>query len=262
MALRPDEDSGLDEVEQYRMPLIEHLRELRNRLIYSMVAAVIGFCISLAFVNDILDFVTAPVNEALLATGTKGGLAIVNSPFEGMQVWLDAALIGAVTLAAPVIAYQLWAFVAPGLYETERKYVGPLALSSTGLFLIGAAFAYWVIFPIAFPFFFTVVPAEVNLSLEGYLEAVLKLLVAFGACFQLPIATFFLARLGFIDGRDMVTYFRYSLVGILVIAAIITPPDVMSQILLSVPLVVLYFLSVGVAWMFSTKKREPVGGGE
>jgi len=251
------DEEPLDEVELYRMPLMDHIRELRNRLIYSMVAATVGFCISLAFVNDILDFVTAPVHQALEAYHIKGGLAIVNSPFEGMQVWLDSALIGAVLLASPVITYQLWSFVAPGLYATERKYVGPLALSSTVLFFLGAGFAYYVIFPIAFPFFFTVVDAEVNLSIEGYLEDVLKLLGAFGLCFQLPIATFFLARLGLIDARDMIVYFRYSIIGILVIAAIITPPDVMSQILLSVPLVALYFASILVAWLFSTKKRDP-----
>jgi len=244
------EEEPHDEVEQFRMPLMEHIRELRNRLIYSMVAAIVGLCVSMAFVPDILDFVTAPARIA----GAK--FILVNSPFEGMQVWLDAALIGAVALASPVITWQLWSFIAPGLYATEKKYVGPLALSSTVLFLAGAGFAYYAIFPLAFPFFFSVVDAEANLSIEGYLEDILKLLGAFGLCFQLPIVTFFLARLGFIDARDMITYFRYSLIGILVIAAIITPPDVMSQILLSVPLMGLYFLSIGIAWIFSTKKRE------
>ncbi|MEQ1565717.1 MAG: twin-arginine translocase subunit TatC [Myxococcota bacterium] len=253
---RSPEPEPLDEVEQYRMPLIEHLRELRNRLMYAIAAAVVGFLISLAFVDDILHFVTAPVTDTLEALNIEGGLSLVNSPFEGMQVWLNAALIGAVTLSSPVIAYQVWAFVAPGLYQTERKYVAPLAFSSTALFLAGAGFAYYVIFPVAFPFFFTVVEAEVSLSIEGYLNAVLKLLVAFGACFQLPVGAFFLARLGLIDGRDMIKAFRYSVVGIFVVAALITPPDVLSQLLLAAPLMVLYFVSVGVAWMFSTKVRE------
>lgn len=252
-----DEELPLDEVEQYRMPLLDHLRELRTRLLMSVVALGVGFAISLAFVNDILLFITSPVKEALAANGIGGGLAIVNSPFEGMTVWMHAAFIGAVVISSPVIAYQLWAFVAPGLYQTERKLVAPLALSSTGLFFAGAAFAYYVIFPYAFPFFFTVVDADVSLSIEGYLSAVLKMLIAFGVSFQLPIATFFLARLGFIDHRDMTSTFRYAIVGIFIVAAIITPPDVLTQTLLAIPLIILYVLSIGVAWMFTTKVRTP-----
>jgi sec-independent protein translocase protein TatC len=251
----PDDPEPMDEVEQYRMPLLDHLRELRDRLLYALAALVIGVCISLAFVDDILHFATAPVKEALAKAGVEGSLALVNSPFEGMQVWMHAALIGGITLASPVIAWQVWAFVAPGLYQTERKFVAPLALSSTALFIGGGAFAYWVIFPIAFPFFFTVVDAEVSLSIQGYLDAVLKLIIAFGASFQLPIATFFLARMGLIDARDMIRGFRYSVVAIFAVAAVITPPDVLSQSLLAAPLMVLYFVSVFVAWLFSTKQR-------
>lgn len=250
-----DIDAPLDEVEQYRMPLLDHLRELRNRLLMSVAAVTVGFCISLAFVNDILEFITAPVRDALAANGIGGGLAIVNSPFEGMTVWMHAAFIGAIVLSSPIIAYQLWAFVAPGLYQTERKMVAPLAFSSTALFFAGAGFAYYVIFPYAFPFFFTVVDADVSLSIQGYLGAVLKMLVAFGVSFQLPIATFFAARLGFIDHVDMRSSFRYAIVAIFVVAAIITPPDVLTQTLLAIPLILLYILSIGVAWMFTTKTR-------
>jgi sec-independent protein translocase protein TatC len=251
----PEEEDPLDEVEQYRMPLLDHLRELRSRILYAVLALVAGFAISMAFVQDILAFVTAPVDEALAAANIEGGLAIVNSPFEGMTVWLNACLIGAVTLASPVMAYQVWAFIAPGLYQTERKFVAPLALSSTALFLAGSGFAYYVIFPYAFPFFFTVVKAEVNLSISGYLSAVLRLLIAFGICFQLPVGSFFLARMGLIDARDLVHWFRYAIVAIFVVAAIITPPDVLTQTLLALPLCVLYLVSIGVVWMFSTKQR-------
>lgn len=250
-----DEEGPLDEVEQYRMPLLDHLRELRNRLLAATAALVVGFCISFAFVNEIMAFITAPVREALAANHIGGGLAIVNSPFEGMTVWMQAAFIGAIVLSSPVIAYQLWAFIAPGLYQTERRLVAPLAFSSTALFFLGAAFAYYVIFPYAFPFFFTVVDADVSLSIQGYLNAVLKMLIAFGMSFQLPIGTFFLARLGFIDHIDMRSSFRYAIVGIFIVAAIITPPDVLTQTLLAIPLIILYVLSIGVAWMFSTKVR-------
>jgi sec-independent protein translocase protein TatC len=246
-----------DEVDANRMPLIEHLRELRNRLMWSIGALVVGTCVSMAFVDEIIAFITAPVTDTLAEYGIQGGLSIVNSPFEGMTVWFDAALIGGVTLASPVIAWHVWGFVAPGLYHTERRLVGPLALSSTALFLLGTSFAYYALFPVAFPFFFTVVPAEVSLSIEGYLNAVLKMLVAFGVSFQLPVAVFFLARLGLVDGRDLVEWTRYAIVAIFVIAAIITPPDVLSQILLAIPLLGLYVISVGVAAVFTTKVRDP-----
>ena len=249
------EEEPLDEVEQYRMPLLDHLRELRNRLLMAVAAMVVGFCVSLAFVNDILAFIRAPVEDALAANNIEGGLSINNSPFEGMTVWMHAAFIGAIVLSSPVVAYQVWAFIAPGLYQTERKLVVPLAVSSTGLFFAGAAFAYYVIFPYAFPFFFTVIDVQISLSIEGYLSAVLKMLIAFGVSFQLPIATFFLARLGFIDHRDMTSTFRYAIVGIFVVAAIITPPDVLTQTLLAIPLIILYVLSIAVAWMFTTKVR-------
>jgi sec-independent protein translocase protein TatC len=250
-----DEEPLPDEVEQYRMPLLDHLRELRTRLLMAVVALVVGFCISLAFVNDIIEFITAPVKDALAANGIGGGLAIVNSPFEGVTVWMHAAFIGAIVLSSPVIAYQLWAFVAPGLYQTERKLVAPLAFSSTLLFFAGAGFAYYVIFPYAFPFFFTVVDADVSLSIQGYLSAVLKMLIAFGVSFQLPIGTFFLARMGLIDHTDMRGAFRYAIVGIFIVAAVITPPDVLTQTLLAIPLILLYGLSIVVAWMFTTKVR-------
>jgi sec-independent protein translocase protein TatC len=252
-----DDERNLDEVEQFRMPLLDHLRELRNRLVISVVAIGIGLCVSLAFVDEILAFATAPLRVALAAQGKADtGLAIVNSPFEGITVWLNTALIGGIILASPVIAYQVWAFIAPGLYQTERRMVTPLAFSSTGLFLLGAAFAYYVVFPFAFPFFITVIDVDVSLSIEGYLGSVLKMYVAFGASFQLPIATFFAARLGLIDHRDMIGMFRYGLVAIFVVAAIITPPDVLSQVLVAMPLTVLYIISIGVAWMFTTKVRS------
>lgn len=256
---RKDAEPARDEVESSRMPLMDHLRELRNRLVWSVGALVLGTIVSMAFVDEIIAFITAPVTDTLSVYGIEGGLSIVNSPFEGMTVWLDAALIGGVTLASPVIAWHVWGFVAPGLYHTERRWVGPLALASTTLFLLGTSFAYYALFPIAFPFFFTVVPAEVSLSIEGYLTAVLKMLVAFGVCFQLPVAVFFLARIGLVDGRDLYQWTRYAIVGIFVVAAIITPPDVLSQVLLAIPLLGLYVVSIGVAAVFSTKQREPQG---
>lgn len=250
-----DPDSEEDEVDKYRMPLLDHLRELRNRLLISVGSLGVGTLVSMAFVQEIFAVATAPVTTTLEEHGIGGGLSIVSSPFEAMTVWLHIALIGGVTLASPIIAYQIWAFVAPGLYHTERRFVAPLAFTSTALFLGGAGFAYAVIFPIAFPFFFTVLPANVSLSIEGYLGAVLKMLVAFGLSFQLPIATFFAARMGLVDHRDLIGAFRYAIVAIFVVAAIITPPDIISQVALAIPLIVLYGVSIVVARIFTTKTR-------
>ncbi len=256
MSTRPEKREPMDEVDAYRMPLMDHLRELRTRLMWSMGALLLGTLLSMVFATEILDFIRAPVDDALAAHGIDGGLSIVGTPFEGMTVWLNAALIGGVALSSPVIAWNVWGFVAPGLYHTERRFVAPLALSSTALFMMGAGFAYYVLFPIAFPFFFTVVEADVQLSFQGYLSAVLKMLIAFGVCFQLPVGVFFLARLGLVDGRDLWDSFRYAIVAIFVVAAVITPPDVLSQTLLAIPLIVLYFVSIAVAALVTTKKRE------
>ncbi len=253
-------DGGGDEIDANRMPLLDHLRELRTRLVRVAIAVAVGMVVSLAFTDQILAFITAPVDKALLGSGVDGGLSIVNSPFEGIYTYLRAAFLGATVLSSPVVTYQAWQFIAPGLYKTERRVVVPLAFSSTVLFLGGAAFAYYAIFPLAFPFFFTVIDADINLSVEGYLTAVIKMMMAFGACFQLPVATYFLARIGLIDHRDMISGFRYAVVGIFAISALITPPEVLTQVLLALPLIGLYGVGIVVARLTSTKQRDQLTG--
>lgn len=250
-------DKVLDEVEEHRMPLIEHLRELRTRLMWSAAALGLGMIGSLGFTDQIYAWLTRPFVVALEEAGVVGGLSIVNSPFEGVYTYLYVAFVGAVTLALPMIALQMWLFIAPGLYKTERNVVVPLTFVSTVLFVAGALFAYYVIFPFAFPFFLQVIDAQANLSLQGYMSAVMRMMLAFGVCFQLPVATFFAARMGLIDHRDLINGFRYAVVGIFVVAAIITPPDVLTQTLLAIPLIALYFVSIGVARIFTTKVRDP-----
>ena len=244
-----------DPVDEFRMPLIEHLRELRNRVVWSALSLVIGMLICLAFASEIYAWLTLPFLQALKDVGVEGGLSIVHSPFEGIYTYLRVSFVGGVVLSLPMIAYQVWLFVAPGLYSEERRVVLPLSLCSTGLFLLGGAFAYYVIFPAAFPLFLSVIDAQANLSIDGYLSAVVRMMLAFGLCFQLPVVTWFLARIGLIDHHDMVGGFRYAFVAIFVIAAIITPPDVLTQALLAVPMMILYCIGIVVAWAFSTKVR-------
>lgn len=253
----PSPEVPLDEVEAYRMPLIEHLNELKWRLIYALIFLSLGMAVSLVFASDIYAWLTVPFLIALEESGVEGGLSLVHSPFEGIYTYLRVAFFGGVVLALPAIFYQIWAFIAPGLYSAERKLLLPLVFSSTLLFISGGLFAYYVIFPAAFPFFLQVIDAQANLSLEGYLSGVVRMMLAFGVCFQLPVVTWFLARAGIIDHRDMIEGFRYALVGIFVLAAMITPPEVMTQMLLALPMCILYGVGIGVAWLSSTKKRDP-----
>ncbi len=158
----------------------------------------------------------------------------MNSPFEGVYTWLWAAFLGGLLIAMPVVAWQLWAFIAPGLYKSERRLVYPLTFASSALFAGGAAFCFFVLLPIAMPFFMTVIPnMATSLSIRGYLGGVVTMMIA--ACFQLPVVIWFLAKLGLVDHKDLISGFRYAMVGIFIIAAFITPPDPLTQTALAIP---------------------------
>lgn len=246
-----------DPVESYRMPLLEHLAELRTRLMWAGGAFIVGTLACLAFVQDIWLFLVAPMNDALVETG-RGTMAMTE-PLEGFITYLKVAGLAGVTVSSPVISYHTWKFVAPGLYPKEQKFILPLVFSSTSLFLAGASFAYLVIFKYAFPYFLVLTTEDVQavLSIQSYLKMVVRLLLAFGFSFQLPVVVYFLARAGFIHHRDMITGFRYSLVGIFVVAAMLTPPDPASQMLMAGPLILLYGVGIIVAKIFSTKPLTP-----
>jgi sec-independent protein translocase protein TatC len=237
------------------MPLMEHLRELRRRLIIGGVSVAVGVVVCFFFASDIWDFLVAPMNDALRANDA-GTMAIL-APLEGVVTYLKVAVASGFFAATPVIAWQVWAFVGPGLYAKEKKVLAPLVFASTLLFIAGAAFGYFVIFRYAFGFFLSVTQgtAEAVMSMESYLKTATRLLLAFGLSFQLPVLVFFLARIGLIDARDMIRGFKYSIVGIFVVAAIITPPDVLTQSLMAAPLVLLYGVGVIIAALVSTKKR-------
>ncbi len=243
----------------YEMPLLDHLRELRKRVIVCMWAVLVCVGASFAFAGPIFDWLSQPMNDALHVTG-KGTMAITEAT-EGIVVQMKVAGIAGLFASSPVIAYQIWKFVAPGLYDKERRSVMPLVTASTFLFITGGAFAYYGVFRFGFPIFLSMNGDNVTavLSINSYLTFAITLLVAFGVSFQLPIVVYFLARLGLINHRDMISGFRYGIVGIFIIAAVLTPPDVMSQMMMAGPLVVLYGVGIIVAWLFSTK---PVPGKE
>jgi len=253
MNLRPPDG----DVEEYSMSLMDHLKELKSRVIISIVALGIGFMICMVFAEEIYAVLARPMVSAL-AEREGGGTMTIIAPLEGVMTWLRVGFYGGIVLSFPVIAHQVWMFVAPGLHKPERSRVLPLVFCSVLLLLLGAAFGYFVIFKFGFPFFLSIMStgAEANISLASYLSTSLKLMIGLGLCFQLPVIIYFLARMGMLDARDMVEKFRYGIVIIFLVSAIMTPPDPMTQVLMAGPLSVLYGLSIVVAYFFTTKDRS------
>jgi sec-independent protein translocase protein TatC len=253
---KPRSRQDAHEIESTRMPLLAHLRELRKRIFVSLIWIVIGVSVTTTFAPTIWKWLVAPMNEALAAQGH--GNITVTTPLEGVTTYLKVGVYSGLFLASPFVFHQIWAFVAPGLYRKEKRWVLPLVASSTLLFASGAAFGYFVIFRYAFPFFLSVTEgtAESLVSMQAYLSTASKLLLSFGLCFQLPVVIFFAARLGLVNAWDLVRWYRYAIVVIFILAAVLTPPDVMSQILMAIPLMVLYGVGILVAVFTSTKKRK------
>ena len=239
------------------LPILEHLVELRNRVVWSALATLISVAICFAYVGPIWDFLVAPLNQALEATG-KGSLA-THDVFEGIITQLKVSLLAGILLASPIISYQIWKFIFPALTEKEASLVLPVSFASTLLFAGGVTFGYSVIFEYLFPFALEVTADNVEavLSINSYLGTSTKLLLAFGLSFQLPVVVFMLSKLGLVHHRDMMTFFRYAVVIILIISALLTPPDPLSQMLMAIPLIALYGVSIIIAFIFSTKEMDP-----
>ncbi|MBM4368425.1 MAG: twin-arginine translocase subunit TatC [Deltaproteobacteria bacterium] len=242
--------------DEYRMPILEHLREFRSRIIVCLWALILSFFLAFFFANELFGFLAAPMNEALKAT--DGGTLAVTEAMEGFMVQMKVAAMTAIFISMPVLTYQSWRFIAPALYDQEKRWAVPLMVASTSLFLAGAAFAYFVVFRLGFPVFLEMNGEDVKavLSIQSYLSFATTLLIAFGAAFQLPVVIYFLARIGVIDHLDLIRGFRYSVVIIFVVAAVLTPPDVLSQVLMAGPLLVLYGIGIGVARIATTKRRD------
>ena len=233
-----------------------HLVELRKRLAISIFAVIVCFGLCFLFWNPLLAWMTAPLKQALPA-GSNIVFTQVQEPFfTAMKVAFFAGLI----LALPVIFWQFWLFVAPGLYENEKKYVIPFVISATFMFICGAAFCYYVVVPLGFQFLinfggqlFTAMP-----SIGEYVGFFTKILIALGISFEHPDITIFLAKIGLIDDLILKKYFRYAIIIIFTFSAIVTPPDVLSQFLMAVPLLGLYGLSILIAKSASQKdESEP-----
>jgi sec-independent protein translocase protein TatC len=237
------------------MPLTEHLEELRWRLVRSLVALGVGFGLAYLGIEPILDWITRP----LFAVHPDKVRLIGTGVAEAFFTKLKVALIAGLFIASPFIFHQIWKFIAPGLHEEEKHYVRPFVLFSTFFFVAGAWFCYELVFPTAFGFFieqYGSVQIEPYLRIGEYLSFTSRMLLAFAIVFELPVFTFFLARVGLVTHTMMITGFRYAVLGIFIVAAVLTPgPDVASQLLMAGPMLLLYILSIGVAWAFG-KPRE------
>lgn len=222
--------------------LLSHLNEMRGRIIKSLLFIAVGFGIAFNFADQILAFLIMPL-KAVLPPGQK--LIFTGLP-DGFLVTLKIGLWGGVFLSAPLWLYQLWSFVAPGLYRAERKKVGRLTFSATLLLFTGAAFGYVLVLPLAFKFFvgFSSDLLMALPDLKSYFSLAMSLLLAFGLVFQLPLAILFMASIGLVSSPLLVKGRKYAILLIFIIAAVLTPPDVLSQILMAIPMLGLYELSI------------------
>ncbi len=237
----PQQDSdGANEPRE--APLLSHLREFRNRMLRIVVAVLGGFLVLYPFRDTLYGWISGPLQEVLPEDASMIATQVA-SPF---LIPMKLALVAAIFLTIPYILYQVWAFVAPGLYRHERRMVWPLLLSSTALFYLGAAFAYLVVFPIAFRFFAFVAPEGVRMmtDIREYLSFVLTMFFAFGAAFQVPIATILIVRTGLATKEDLAAKRPYVIVVAFVAGMMLTPPDVLSQVLLAVPVWLLYEVGI------------------
>jgi sec-independent protein translocase protein TatC len=249
-----------------KMPLTAHLQELRWRLIKSLLAIAVGFAACYNFTEALFDLLTRPLLTINAVAGAQSdvvhliGTGLVEAFFTKLKVSAIAALF----LASPVILYQIWKFVAPGLYENERRYVIPFVFFGTFFFVAGAAFCYEAVLPVGYQFFiqqYATIQVDPQIRISEYLTFTARMLLAFGVTFELPVIVFFLARFGVVTHRMMLQYTRYAILVVFIMAAMLTPgPDMASQLLMAAPLLVLYGLSIGVAYVFAKERaHEPTG---
>jgi sec-independent protein translocase protein TatC len=227
------------------MTFLEHLEDLRKRLFYSFLALLVGFVPGWIFSKDLYRILARPVTQ-YLPEGTKLAFTTLTAPF---MLYIKVAVLASVFLAAPVIFLQVWYFVAPGLYRKEKKYVVPFVLMTTFFFSVGAVFGYFVVFPWACRFFLQIgQDFQPVITVDQYFGLALKVLLGLALVFQLPTLVFFLAKMGVLTANWMIRNFKYAVLLVFVVAAVITPtPDVVTQSIVAVPMLVLYGLSILIA---------------
>ena len=253
-----------NEIDSTRAPLMEHLIELRRRLIWSFAALLGAFVVCFYFADEIFAFLAQPVIEAF---GANRGRLIYTKLYEGFFVEVRVAFFAAFFVAFPVIANQVWAFVAPGLYKREKLAFLPFLVATPVLFILGGALAYYVVMPVAFEFLLSYqgnvggIELEALPSIGEYLSFVMHFILAFGIAFLLPVLLMLVERAGLVTRDQLKRGRRYAILVAFVIAAVATPPDVLSQFMLAIPLILLYELSLVAIW-FTERRRAREAGAE
>lgn len=269
-AVEPDpveepEQHGEEAEADKPMTFWEHLEELRSRLIRSVIALFVGCVVAWEFHARLLEFLKKPYADAWQKAGIAGAASLHQAaPAAGFMAYIKLALIGGAALAAPFIFYQLWSFIAPGLYAKEKKYIIPFVTFSTGLFVGGGWFGWRVAIPISFRYFLALsneggsgaVSITPTFMVGEYIDFCLQVMLGFGLTFQLPMLFLFLSIAGIVNYLMLIKYARWFILVAFVFAAIFTPPDVVSQLTMAIPMCLLYGISIGVTWVFGKPPTE------
>ncbi len=241
-----------------------HLVELRKRLFYSVLSIIVMFMVEFSFHNEILSWITAPLNDALktasetVKNATQGMVTtqqVAGAFFVAIKASFFAGFIGSL----PFILFQVWLFIAPGLYDNEKKLVIPFVVGGTTMFIVGVLFAYYMVMPLGFLFLieFGSLLYTPLINIEDYVGFFTKIMIGFGIAFEMPVIAFLLGALGLITDRTLIDMFKYAIVFIFVLAAILTPPDILSQLLMAIPLIVLYGISILILKVVNPEQEEP-----
>ncbi len=240
-----------------------HLVELRKRLGISFASLIVMFFVMFYFHEPILNWMVEPLNQALIEVGKKSvhaadGMVTTSQVGGAFFVALKVSFFAAIMGALPIILSQIWAFIAPGLYANEKKMVIPFVVGGTTMFAVGVLFAYYVVTPFGFNFLITFGSFKFTplINIEDYVGFFTKIMFGFGLAFELPIFAYFLALLGLINDRNMIEFFKYAIVIIFIVAALLTPPDVLTQLLMAGPLIILYGLSILIVKVVNPASQE------
>ncbi len=252
----------IKDIDDQQMPLMEHLLELRNRLMYASGAILLGFLICYFFAENIYAFLVQPLADVY--EGQTGRRMIYTSLTEAFFTYLKVAFWAGAFITFPFVATQLWLFIAPGLYRNEKNAFLPFLVATPVLFFMGGAMVYYFIFPLAWRFFLSFetgggdggLPIELEARVGEYLGLVMKLIFAFGLSFQLPVALTLMGRVGLVSSDGLARNRKFAYVGVFVVAALITPPDIISQVGLGIPIIFLYEISIWMVRMVEKKRAE------